>query len=161
MQITFKPHTFGNTVLNYMTTGTHNGLLITIIHFSLEKDSLSYRIKWGKNLIIKANDEDSLISFLVPKLIKLSKHSWSQYLQKISHFPLFLRVSVENPVCTTDLYDSFISRLLNRWSWILKLLLPLFICWIQTAAVSAHRIDRIRSTRKTKTIRTRPLICFS
>lgn len=70
----------------------------------------------GKNLIIKANDEDSLISFLVPKLIKLSKHSQSQYLQKISHFPLFLRVSVENPVCTTDLHDSFISRLLNRWS---------------------------------------------
>lgn len=71
----FKSRTFGNTVLNYMTTGTHNGLLITIIHFSLEKDSLSYRIKWEKNLIIKANDEDSLISFLVPKLIKLSKHS--------------------------------------------------------------------------------------
>lgn len=112
----YKPRTFGNTVLNYMTTGTHNGLLITIIHFSLAKDSLSYRIKWEKNLIIKANDEDSLISFLVPKLIKLSKHSQSQYLQKISHFPLFLRVGVENPVCTTDLHDSFISRLLNRWS---------------------------------------------
>ena len=32
-------------------------------------------IQMGKNLIIKANDEDSLISFLVPKLIKLSKHS--------------------------------------------------------------------------------------